>query len=225
MATDEGTIRVKIEDGGDVGIGTTNPQSKLHVDGTGGTKIRVEGASSTVGVEFYNGSTFGSSLGHSITNDYLFLYNAGNVIVKGGNLGVGQTTIAAGRKIDVSGGAYCTGTNWVNGSSRDIKENFMLVSGQEVLRKLSKLDVLEWNYIGDDYGLRHIGPMAQDFYATFGLGNDNTSISTVDISGVALSAIKQLHEENNALQKKNDTLTTALQDLLSRVKALEDQIK
>ena len=35
-------------------------------------------------------------------------------------------------KIDVSSGAYCTGTNWVNGLSRDIKENFMLVSGQEV---------------------------------------------------------------------------------------------
>ena len=34
------------------------------------------------------------------------------------------------------------------------------------------------------------GPMAQDFYAAFGLGNSDKSIGLLDASGVALAAIQ-----------------------------------
>ncbi len=39
-----------------------------------------------------------------------------------------------------------------------------------------------------------MGPTAQDFYAAFDLGRDDTSISTVDEGGVALAAIQGLYK-------------------------------
>ena len=44
-----------------------------------------------------------------------------------------------------------------------------------------------------DKQYRHMGPMAQDFRAAFGLGEDERHISTVDADGVALAAIQGLH--------------------------------
>lgn len=48
--------------------------------------------------------------------------------------------------------------------------------------------------------------MAQDFYAAFGVGEDNKHITTVDADGVALASIQTLHElmreENAELQAR-----------------------
>ena len=38
--------------------------------------------------------------------------------------------------------------------------------------------------------------MAQDFYAAFGVGEDDKHITSIDEDGVALAAIKALHAEN-----------------------------
>ena len=53
----------------------------------------------------------------------------------------------------------------------------------------------EWSYTAQGAGVRHIGPMAQDFRASFGLGEDDKHISAVDEEGVALAAIKALQAE------------------------------
>ncbi len=39
-----------------------------------------------------------------------------------------------------------------------------------------------------------MGPMAQDFHAAFGLGEDERYISSVDADGVALAAIQGLYQ-------------------------------
>lgn len=44
--------------------------------------------------------------------------------------------------------------------------------------------------ISQDASVQHMGPMAQDFHAAFGLGDDDTRITTVDPDGVALAAIQ-----------------------------------
>ena len=44
----------------------------------------------------------------------------------------------------------------------------------------------------DDASVRHIGPTAQDFYAAFGVGQDDTHLAALDTSGVALAAIQEL---------------------------------
>jgi len=89
-------------------------------------------------------------------------------------------------------GEYTAGGAWTNGSSRDLKENFTDLSNQDILNKILQLPITEWNYKTTPDN-KSIGPMAQDFYALFGVGND-TSISTVDPASIALIGIKALNE-------------------------------
>jgi trimeric autotransporter adhesin len=60
--------------------------------------------------------------------------------------------------------------------------------------------IFRWNAKGTDPAITHVGPTAQDFYAAFGLGDSDRRISTIDAEGIALAAIKALHEQNLALQ-------------------------
>ncbi len=57
-----------------------------------------------------------------------------------------------------------------------------------------------WNYKAQDDSIRHMGPMAQDFHAAFGLGVSDKLIDTIDPDGVALAAIQGL----NALVQENE---------------------
>jgi hypothetical protein len=57
--------------------------------------------------------------------------------------------------------------------------------------------------------------MAQDFYAAFGLGDDNKSISTLDPDGVALAAIQELAKQVQELKNENHTLKSQVQSLLA----------
>jgi Chaperone of endosialidase len=75
---------------------------------------------------------------------------------------------------------------------RNLKENIRPVSSDELLHKLTELPIASWNYVGEDESLRHASPMAQDFHATFGFGDERT-LATSDVAGVAFGAIQALH--------------------------------
>ena len=55
-------------------------------------------------------------------------------------------------------------------SDRNMKESFSFVSAREVLDKVVDLPVTTWRFKAEDDSVRHIGPMSQDFNATFGYG-------------------------------------------------------
>lgn len=115
------------------------------------------------------------------------------------------------------------GGTWSSLSDRDSKENFHPVDPQEILNKLAHIDISSWNYKTQDEHIRHLGPVAQDFYAAFGLGHDNKHIGSVDADGVALTAIKALHQKQNEL----DARTTEIDDLrqqMAEMKSLIEQL-
>ncbi|MCC6963802.1 MAG: tail fiber domain-containing protein [candidate division Zixibacteria bacterium] len=126
------------------------------------------------------------------------------------SLGVG---VAPSHRIDVAGGAYCDGTDWVNASDANAKENFKKVNGAELLDQIADLEITKWNYRGDA-GSQHIGPTAQDFQKAFGVGSDGKSISTIDPSGIALAAIKELY----AQLKQKDQEVEALRQELAKLR-------
>ncbi|MDX1476403.1 MAG: tail fiber domain-containing protein [Saprospiraceae bacterium] len=92
-----------------------------------------------------------------------------------------------------------TGGTWQNASDRNLKENFNAVDSETILQKVAALPITEWNYINEDDTVRHLGPMAQDFHAIFGLGGDDKTISTIDPAGVALAAIQALDAKQQEL--------------------------
>ncbi len=95
-------------------------------------------------------------------------------------------------------------------SDRNEKENFQPLDGEEVLARLSSLPVDSWNFKADALKTRHAGPMAQDFYAAFGLGIDDKSIASTDLDAVNMLAIQTLAQR-----------TETVQELQSRVTSLE----
>jgi hypothetical protein len=62
------------------------------------------------------------------------------------------------------------------------------------LDKVAALPISTWSYIADK-DVRHVGPMAQDFYAAFNVGMDDKHISMVDADGVSLAAIQALNQK------------------------------
>jgi len=137
------------------------------------------------------------------------------------------------RLIDTSVNAFLSlGGTWTNACDRVLKENFEPVDGRVVLDQLARVPILRWNYKSEDPRIRHIGPMAQDFFGTFGVGYDDQTIATVDASGVALAAIQGLHrivrEQDARLTVQQQQLTqlqAQLAALQARVEALESAAK
>lgn len=76
--------------------------------------------------------------------------------------------------------------------------------------------------------MKHIGPMAQDFRAAFGLGEIPTAIATVDADGVALAAIQGLNQKLEEQVRDKDAriaeLERGLAELKTLVKALTEKV-
>ena len=87
-------------------------------------------------------------------------------------------------------------------SDRALKTDITPADGQAVLATLAALPIATWRYRSDDPAVRHIGPMAQDFAAAFGVGDTDRAIHVVDGQGVALAAIQALHLEVAELRRQ-----------------------
>ncbi|QAY77680.1 tail fiber domain-containing protein [Sphingosinicella sp. BN140058] len=101
-------------------------------------------------------------------------------------------------------------------SSRTTKQNFVGVDGADILAKVRTMALSTWNYTSEGPGVRHIGPMAEDFYAAFGLGTGSTSIGVQDLASVSLAAVQALETRTAELQRK----TAEIDALRSEVSAL-----
>lgn len=116
------------------------------------------------------------------------------------------------------------GGTWLSLSDRNSKENIAPVDAQAILQKVVTLPLAEWNYKAQDESERHLGPMAQDFHATFGLGPDEIHIADIDLGGVALAAIQGLYaqtrEENTQLKSDLDQKTKEIAELQHRLDAI-----
>ena len=122
------------------------------------------------------------------------------------------------------GGAYCDGNIWSPSSDRDLKAGFTPVDAREVLAKVAALPITRWHFT-NDAATPHLGPVAQDFHAAFGLGADDKHIADVDEGGVALAAIQGLNAkvegEVATLRAENAALRARLQKLERLLKPAE----
>jgi hypothetical protein len=113
------------------------------------------------------------------------------------------------------------GGSWSSISDRNAKENFEEVNYQELLDRLAAMEMTTWNYKTQAESIRHIGPMAQDFYEAFGVGEDNKHITTIDGIGVVLGAVKGLYQGNQEIKSK----LTELDDLKDRLEKLRSLVQ
>ena len=98
-------------------------------------------------------------------------------------------------------------------SDRNVKTNIEPIDQREILARVAKMPIEQWNYKADDPSVRHIGPMAQDFQAAFGLGDTDKAIYMVDGNGVALASIQALYQIVQEKDQKIATLESRLTQL------------
>ncbi|MDY0019792.1 MAG: tail fiber domain-containing protein [Anaerolineae bacterium] len=187
---------------GNVGVGTWSPAYPLELETTGKDAIlaaqRTDGATAQV-----------AALADSV--------QIGSITNHGVDFVVNDETVMA---LDAGGNLTLDGA-LIESSDVNIKENFAPVDGQEILACLAEMPITTWNYSADDDAVRHMGPMAQDFYAAFGLGADERHIAPLDANGVALVALQELNRTVEVQDVHIADLEQQNADLEARVAALE----
>jgi len=114
---------------------------------------------------------------------------------------------------------------WSILSDRHLKEAITPIDATQILNALVNLPLSSWHYQNQDPAIRHIGPMAQDFYAAFGLGEDPRHISTVDADGIALAGIQGLHTISSDQTRQIEHQQSQIQDLETRLISMEHKFK
>jgi hypothetical protein len=108
-------------------------------------------------------------------------------------------------------------------SDVNVKENIRPIDPQTILQRLAAMPISSWNYSADDANIRHIGPMAQDFYAAFAVGADNRHIAALDSNGVALASVQALNQRVEEQNSQLAALKAQNQALEARLAHLENQ--
>jgi hypothetical protein len=163
------------------------------------------------------------------SNDSAFKSTAPNEFAVRATGGVRFVTAIDGNGAPLAGVRLAAGSgSWETLSDRNAKAAILPVDPRQVLETLMGVPVDTWHYKGQSNAVQHIGPMAQDFYAAFGLGEDSRYISSVDADGVALASIQGLYQvlqEKDAriaaLEAQNADQEKRLNDLDARLTKLE----
>jgi hypothetical protein len=224
------TSSVDIAATGNVGIGTASPSVSLHVLETDGTaQLLVEEKSTTeaareLAVYKNNGTVtfrFTDSNG-TPDNDaddahWLAGQRTNNtfIITPLGTIGTPRWSM------DTAGNVTATS---FTPSSRQLKEDFAAIDERQILERLGSLPLATWRYKLDPASL-HLGPTAEDFAAAFGLGKDNVTIGVADASGVALAAVKGLHQVVGEKERQIERLLAEKEEMEQRLSALEAAVE
>lgn len=161
------------------------------------------------------------SVRNQADNEFRIRYNGG--------IRLRVSTAANGNTPGAGGNVGCDLTvavpSWTCASSRTLKENFVPVDGEDVLARIRGIPITTWNMIGADHNVRHLGPVAEDFYHAFALGLGKTTIGLGDIDGVNLAAAKALEARTTHLQEQLDQRTAEVAELRGELAALRAQVE
>jgi hypothetical protein len=220
--------------------GFGNKATAAYASVTGGSDNTASGNAATVVGGYHNQATgkfsFAAGYGSYANTDGSFVWSddasgAKHLAPARANEFIARAT---GGVVFLTNAAATTGAmlapgsgTWASSSDRALKSAVVPVSDGAILAKVAALPVAEWSYTSER-GVRHVGPMAQDFYAAFGVGADDRHITSVDEDGVALAAIKALHaklqlkgREVGALREMVSSQGDELRALRAELHALE----
>ena len=229
---------------GNTGIRTTTPEARLHVlagndetrttldpttGSSGGQSFALRLRTSTTSATLANG--FGTGMrfhlhDNDATTDAAFIGTARDGTADTHNSFVFHTANGGApsekMRLDRFGNLTISGT-LIETSDRNVKHVGPPADPAGILDKVRALPLYQWKYKGDDRP--HLGPVAQDFHAAFGLGGDDRRIAVLDADGVAMAATQALAARCRALDATAATTTGAADALSEKLHALTTRIE
>lgn len=202
-----------------VGIGVAAPAWNLHLVGPQSTvRVHVENTAASIQprrlFQLVNPGAvqFGMTNAASGTS---WEFEAGSTFkINRGGSGVNEMTVFPGGNLVIAGQLF-------QNSDRETKTGIEAIDPRQVLAKVEDLPISTWTRKTGSPTVRHMGPMAQDFAAAFGLGINDRSIAVVDLAGVSLAAIQGLQAELGEKQEQIQQLRQQNDEFAERLARLE----
>jgi hypothetical protein len=224
----DGIIRMELQNDGDLGLGTANPQEKFHVRASDGSaKILLQETQAIA-----TNSMF--TMRHNGNPGFLLENSASGAAWQFRLGGSGTTEQFTINKTSISGpelsvtaqGNMVIKGSYLSSSSRSKKQDIVHVDEHSILDQIESLPIYEWSYKTSP-GARHIGPMAEEYFETFGLAGEGRTLAATDMAGLALASVKALRAEVRELKAENASLRSRvdqMDEMQTRMAALEARL-
>ena len=186
-----------------VGVGTSNPRAKLHVEADGANG---------------EGMVIGKADDISTNLATLHVDGSGYFTSK---LGVGPGSSGKTNALYVAGTAFISQTLEI-GSSRATKENIRDVTLDEAKATLKDLKPVQYNYIGD--GQHQLGFIAEDVPDAVAT-RSRKSIVPMDFVAVLTKVVQDHERRETELQQTIQSQQEQLKTLTERLSAMEQRVK
>jgi hypothetical protein len=236
---------ITLNSSGNVGIGTTSPQSKLHINGSGGGMEIAPGA--TTNIEFINRADTNASVNTSLyTRNGFFSFHTAAYserlrITNAGDVGIG--TASPDYTLDVNG-SVAGNSAYVNKSDARLKQNIeTITNGLDIVMKLRPVQY-KWKKhptLNFDLETTELGFTAQEVQqALAGTDYVNSVVQSTDVV-IELAKYEEIVKEDGTKEQKLISeevkqkyfnlaesklvaiLTKAIQELAKRVEELESK--
>ncbi|MHB8053784.1 MAG: tail fiber domain-containing protein [Candidatus Aminicenantales bacterium] len=124
---------------------------------------------------------------------------------------VGIQTTPTTHRFEITGGAYCDGGAWVDGSSREYKENIEELTSGEAQQAFEKLEPVKYNY-KKEKGETYLGFIAEDVPDLVAM-NDRKGLNPMDMVAVLTKVVQ---EQQKALLEQQKSIAT-LQEKITKL--------
>jgi hypothetical protein len=196
-----GTDSQIFDNGNQIGIGTTEPQQRLEVNGN-------------IQIHEQNSSVAGLMITQSSGETGYIMHNRASTLTIGagsldritidhdGNVGIGVARPT--HPLEMASGAHASaGGVWTNSSSRDKKENITELSVEAAFAALAELQPVQFSYKNDGQET-YVGFIAEDVPELVATGN-RLGLSAMDIVAVLTKVIQTQQQKIEQLELRLDT--------------------
>lgn len=175
-----------------------------HAEATGGYSTAINGPLEVNGTES-TGIALSDQTGVKIIQD-----NTLGII--GGNVGI--NTVTPTEALEVSGDILASGGGTITGvivdtSSREYKENIEYLSLEEAFEVFESLEPVEFRYIEESSGDKHLGFIAEDVPELVSTP-DREGVSTMDITAVLTKIVQsqseEIEQQKNAIMRQQEQI-------------------
>jgi len=202
--TPSSTLCLKAD--GKVGIGTWSPEGTMEIETTGAPALFIADRTDGAAVQFSAGASatfFGSRSNHKM---HLIVDRIEKMTIDtDGDVGIGTTNPT--HKLHLVGEGWAS-VGFVDGSSRETKENIVVLSADEALRAFRGMTPVRYNYKVDAAEER-VGFIAEDVPELVATG-DRKGLSSMDIVAVLTRVVQQQQGTIGQLEGQNAELEARL---------------